>query len=157
MKYQFLSMMGVVALLGACAGTTDSDPRDEEVVHTLDLQGKWLSGCEFDPDDGLYWMAEMEFSGNTFTNDGRGYSQSDCIGVVEDTLHITGSITIGDSITTASGVEAFIVNLVVNYWGLTYEHSDIYKRDDDLLYSSVDTEDFSTPTEIDFSQYFVKQ
>ncbi len=82
----------------------------QQVAGAEALKGSWTSQCEV-ADTGEYVNGKTTFSGNTFETVKVNYSDSSCANVVNTSFVRSGRFTIGNLVTTSSGLEATEIDI----------------------------------------------
>jgi hypothetical protein len=147
----------VVFCLAACGG------KEQENTYPLQtaLKGTWLENCY---SDGPYTsqISGFEFNGSNFKVLNTSWAgNSTCAGDPYNSGIFSGDYSVGESITTDSGLNAMQINFEYdNESGvsdtfniLRLEGEEFILGDSDLVINSI----FSRPTALDFDTVYVKQ
>jgi len=95
--------------LAACHDDNDN-PKDVGGDEPPDINGNWITGCNYDQDKNIGRKVAFTFLGGRFSSVFRDYSDSSCTQLKGQSLS-EGTISIKENLITASGEEASMIDL----------------------------------------------
>ena len=154
------SLLASTLVLTSCLPPTDTTASNTTASNTMktEINGSWSDGsCEDQGPDGY-------FKGKTTINSLTGtvlvesvyYSDANCLTIIEEYIEGSGWFTLGEAITTVSGLTAIEIDSFETEEMLTPSWSSIYRIDGDLLYFGDRTDNGNPitpenrPTSLDF-------
>ena len=152
--YVRISLFFLVAFLTACGGG-ESDGN----TNLLELDGRWVTDC-LSVSGNRFEIDEIVFSGNTFETSIQVWENSSCSGDTYLSGGSSGTFTVGEIITTSSGLEAVEVdleNVVAGAEGAALEILTIFRQEGDELVGARSIELDVRPTELNFDIIFTRQ
>ncbi len=154
MFYKSLTVFFSAILLTACGGgESDGD------TNLLELEGRWVTGC-LSVSGNRFEIDEFIFSGNTFETSIQVWENSSCSGDTFLSGGSSGTFTVGEVITTSSGLEAVEVdleNVVAGAEGAALEILTIFRQEGDELVGARSIDLDVRPTELNFDVIFTRQ
>ena len=149
-SFNWLLFLLVVLIVAGCG--SDSGSNNNPALQ--ELQGRWTECVSGGPTFG----EELVFRGDNWTSYIVDYADSNCVTPTNINQVAQGTISLGDTVTTSSGVTARKID--INQSDVTFFN--IYYIDQNQLYlgdrqTGDRSSDASRPTEIDFSNYFEKR
>lgn len=97
-------ILPMLFILSGCGGSSNSGGENT----TTELEGNWKSLCT--PFLGSSFDLTIIFTGNTFSATSSSYNDESCVTLDEATID-TGTFTIGNALTTTSGLSAKEINI----------------------------------------------
>ena len=134
----------IFSYLNGCGGNSSGSSFQEDLI------GSWLLECD-ESTSQLYEISEIEM-----LVESTEFENEDCSGDVISSSSTSAIYSIGEPVSLSGGDTAYEVDLTVTIDGESIEILEILFIDGERLYSGVETEDDSRPTEIDFLSYMVK-
>ena len=95
--------------LAACSSDNDN-PKDVGGDEPPDINGNWITGCNYDQEKNIGRKVAFTFLGGSFSSVFSNYSDSSCTQFKEQSLS-EGTISIKENLITASGEEASKIDL----------------------------------------------
>jgi len=145
MYTRIISIFMLLLFLSAC-GTSNNETGN----NLLDLDGTWVSNCYLD-DPGEYTVDTFIFSGNNFETSYKIWNNSSCIGTHIDSDSGSGTFTVGNEVTTASGLTAIEVDFEINFNGQTFTVLDIIRQNGNEFYYGTYIGLNTRPTDLNFN------
>ena len=115
-----------------------------------------MSNCYLDGLD-EYTVEKFSFDGNAFETSYRTYDASDCSGVSIDSGVYNGTFSVGDLVTTDSGLEAYEVDFALNYQGQIIDVKDLIRVEGNRFYYGESADVAERPTDLNFDVVLFKQ
>jgi len=152
---------GVFVACGLLIGCDSIEPKPD----SYPLEGTWVSACisdDQDTDDLLddtYIVETRVFTEDDVTISFQAYETIGCI-TESSSAEETGTYELSDTTTTTeSGYEVNTLTMVIDETLIrdSYTIEDIVLIEQDYLYTGLETEDDSTPTEINLDYHLEKQ
>ena len=124
MKY--ISLIIFAFLLFGCDKSENNDDNNSKTI----LEGTWEKPCGiYEPEgqDAFYEIVTVTFTKTTFTSLAQAFTDANCSNAraISSTAEVIGEYTIGDSVTTITGLQATIIDSHISQFnGEAFESND---------------------------------
>lgn len=151
MHYKIGVISLFIILLSGCGGVSN-----KAQLTPLDLDGTWMSNCYLNSVN-KYIVDVFTFSGNSFTTSYKTWENSSCSGNPISADEGFGTFTVGNTITTPSGLQATEVDFEAIFNGQTIKIMDIIRKKGNTYNYGVFIGKNTRPTDLDFHITLTKQ